>query len=444
MTNLKKKTASTDEKRRAYAISGTYKEADAPKVKAILTLLQKISGDASLEMVDIEEGSIRLILEGSTEGLEQLEALFKSGELTEVEGIPVEDVSFVSSDTSESGGDIKTSGKKRLAFTIAGSVAPADIAKLKAEITQASGDDDRTEYEELELTGETSSKDEEAIIAEKPRLFEEILTQKTQSRNRRGAYLRGADLSQANLRGAYLRGADLSQADLSQTNLSQAKLSQADLSQAKLSQANLIDAYLRGADLRGADLRGADLRSANLSYADLIDAYLRGADLSYADLSYADLSRANLIDADLIDANLSRANLINAYLRGAYLRGADLSHANLSRANLIDAYLRGANLRGTNLINANLSHADLSDANLRGASLSDAKLIQADLRGADLRYANLIHTDLICWIGAKVNVTRFGSNLGISEHMKLDLIRRGAIFEDFTGDHARSFIPVPR
>ncbi|NER25433.1 MAG: hypothetical protein F6J96_33010 [Symploca sp. SIO1C2] len=52
-----------------------------------------------MEIVDIEEGSIKLILEGTTEGLEQIEALFKSGELTEVEGLPVEDVSFVAGDT---------------------------------------------------------------------------------------------------------------------------------------------------------------------------------------------------------------------------------------------------------------------------------------------------------------------------------------------------------
>ncbi|WP_339374028.1 hypothetical protein [Calothrix sp. PCC 6303] len=38
--------------------------------------------------------------------------------------------------------------------------------------------------------------------------------------------------------------------------------------------------------------------------------------------------------------------------------------------------------------------------------------------------------------GAKVINARFGNNQGIPETLKLDLIRRGAIFEDTPGDRA--------
>ncbi|NER25434.1 MAG: pentapeptide repeat-containing protein [Symploca sp. SIO1C2] len=262
------------------------------------------------------------------------------------------------------------------------------MAKLKAEVTQASGNDERTESEalesdlapdvenrilskittnsrgfqllkiwffrffglgaisKLEPTGEPSSKDEETRIAEKSRLVEKILTQKAKGRKLSGADLSGADLS--------------------------------------------------GVNLILADLRNANLIGTDLSNADLWIAYLNGADLSGADLS-----------------------------------GADLSGADLSGADLSGAYLNDANLIGADLIDTNLIGADLIDTNLIGADLSGANLSSTNLSGADL-------------IGVQVHRARFEGSVGIPEEIKLDLIRRGAIFEDSPGDRDRSFIPVPR
>jgi Pentapeptide repeats (8 copies) len=129
------------------------------------------------------------------------------------------------------------------------------------------------------------------------------------------------------------------------------------------------------------------------------DRNLTGVDLSDTDLSGADLSGANLSDADLSSADLSDADLIGAYLIGANLRGADLI---------------GADLRGADLI---------------GADLRGAYLIGADLRGADLSKAN-------------VEKARFRANLGISESMKQDLIKQGAIFEDSPGDRSEVLTKV--
>ncbi|NEQ13805.1 MAG: pentapeptide repeat-containing protein [Moorea sp. SIO3E2] len=152
---------------------------------------------------------------------------------------------------------------------------------------------------------------------------------------------------------------------------------------------------------------GRDLNGVDLSDADLSDANLIGADLSEADLSSADLIRANLKDANLIFADLTEADLSEADLSEAYLSGAYLSSANLSHA-----YLRGAYL----------IYADLSDAYLIYADLSDAKLSRAI-----------------------VNKSRFGNNLGIDESMKLDLIKREAIFHDsFPGDSSKSLTPIKR
>jgi len=63
-----------------------------PLLELILAELQKQSKDVSIKIVGVERGSIRLILEGSSEGLKRLEELFQSGKLTEVLGIPVEDI----------------------------------------------------------------------------------------------------------------------------------------------------------------------------------------------------------------------------------------------------------------------------------------------------------------------------------------------------------------
>ena len=189
-----------------------------------------------------------------------------------------------------------------------------------------------------------------------------------------------------------------------------------------LSGVDLSDADLSGANLMNAKLSGADLSSADLSGANLMNAKLSGADLSGANLSGANLMNAKLSDADLSGAYLSGANLRSANLIGAYLSGADLSNTNLSRADLSGANLSGANLSRANLFHANLFGADLSGANLSGANLSGADLIRADLSKT------------------KVKEARFSSNPGISESMKQDLIKQGAIFEDSPGD--RSEVPT--
>jgi uncharacterized protein YjbI with pentapeptide repeats len=133
---------------------------------------------------------------------------------------------------------------------------------------------------------------------------------------------------------------------------------------------------------------------------------------------------------DLSDADLCSANFFRANLNGFILSGANLVNADLSDAHIINADLSGANLNGANLINADLSdayliNANLSDTYLISANLSNANLNNVNLRRADLRGANLNGTNLE---GADVRNTRFEASLGVSDFMKQDLIKRGAIF----------------
>jgi CheY-like chemotaxis protein len=139
-----------------------------------------------------------------------------------------------------------------------------------------------------------------------------------------------------------------------------------------------------------------------------------------------DFDRVNLSHAKLNSINLSEAKLNEAFLDKAFLNKAILDKVNLCGAHLNNAQLRGAKLRG-----ANLSTADLSAADLTAADLNTANLQEADLRGANLSYSKLCDANLsgANLSGAQVKKTLFASNLGISQENKLDLIRRGAIFE---------------
>ncbi|GGA37618.1 DUF6232 family protein [Okeania sp. KiyG1] len=93
------------------------------KVKAIEKLLQELGCDPTLVIDDVDEGSLKFVLKGSPEGLERIERLFNSGELTEIFDVPIESVEFIGPE------------KEKLAFTIAGDISYTDVAKLKTAVT---------------------------------------------------------------------------------------------------------------------------------------------------------------------------------------------------------------------------------------------------------------------------------------------------------------------
>jgi hypothetical protein len=63
--------------------------------------LRQISGDSTLILQKIEAGSVKLVLQGSQEGLEKILALYREGQLTEMLGIPVQDVRYVIQKTTD-------------------------------------------------------------------------------------------------------------------------------------------------------------------------------------------------------------------------------------------------------------------------------------------------------------------------------------------------------
>ncbi|MEO0868609.1 MAG: DUF1822 family protein, partial [Cyanobacteria bacterium J06642_11] len=67
-------------------------EADDALKEAIFELLKSHSGDASLSIRRIDKGSLIFVLEGSLEGFERIEYLYRQGLLTELAGGPILDV----------------------------------------------------------------------------------------------------------------------------------------------------------------------------------------------------------------------------------------------------------------------------------------------------------------------------------------------------------------
>jgi hypothetical protein len=122
------------------------------------------------------------------------------------------------------------------------------------------------------------------------------------------------------------------------------------------------------------------------------------------------------------------AELVNLDLKTDFA-GADLSNCNLQNSRLGNANLRRANLTGSDLTGANLSGANLSGANLSGANLSGANLSGANLSGANLEGANL-------------RGTLFGGGKGLTKVAKVDLKRRGALFDGSLGDQDPELAPL--
>lgn len=205
---------------------------------------------------------------------------------------------------------------------------------------------------------------------------------------------------QSLIQSAAAAGCDFSEFRKIVKNIVQAELDDF-LALAKIVDLNPLKDFA-GARMLGLNLTGIDLSSANLE-----GAYLRGSDLSDADLSEANLQNVNLKGADLSGALLSNANL----------KGADLQKVSLALANLSGANLSNANLKEANLSNANLSDTNLSNANLSNADLHHAGLALSNLAGADLK-------------GANVAEARMWHDAGLSEEMKQELIKHGAVFEE--------------
>jgi nucleoside phosphorylase/tetratricopeptide (TPR) repeat protein len=82
-------------------LSATINELDKARVQAIVAHLKTLSDDTELTLVRIEDGSVRVILQGSRAGFEELRLLFESGQLSTVLGIEILDVEWQGTPTAQ-------------------------------------------------------------------------------------------------------------------------------------------------------------------------------------------------------------------------------------------------------------------------------------------------------------------------------------------------------
>lgn len=95
------KASQTAEDYLSFAIAGKLGDMSPDELQAIVQLLRKKTGDSSIEIAFSREGSIKLILSGSSEGLNKLQELFESGELEDLKAPPVENVQSVENNTTD-------------------------------------------------------------------------------------------------------------------------------------------------------------------------------------------------------------------------------------------------------------------------------------------------------------------------------------------------------
>lgn len=72
--------------------SATIDETRKSRVEAILIQLRELAIDDNLTMLEVKQGSVILVLEGSQAGFDRISELFKTGQLTEILGVPILDV----------------------------------------------------------------------------------------------------------------------------------------------------------------------------------------------------------------------------------------------------------------------------------------------------------------------------------------------------------------
>jgi hypothetical protein len=76
----------------SFVLSGNIDEIDKRKLEAIVMHLREVTGDVTLTLLKVESGSIKLTFEGSEEGFKSLKSLVLSGELSQVQDFPVQEI----------------------------------------------------------------------------------------------------------------------------------------------------------------------------------------------------------------------------------------------------------------------------------------------------------------------------------------------------------------
>jgi PhnB protein len=83
-----------------FIVDGTVEQLDKAKIESIVELLRKYSGDASLTLREINDGSIKMLIDGARIGYDRLLFLFRTGQLTHVLDMQVQGLTLLSDQAS--------------------------------------------------------------------------------------------------------------------------------------------------------------------------------------------------------------------------------------------------------------------------------------------------------------------------------------------------------
>jgi hypothetical protein len=91
-------------KRWVVVLDGTYDRGVKATVEAIAEHLQTLLGDSHLTITDVEEGSIRIIIESDEDTFKKAQSLFRMGKLRALIGRPIAEISEYALERTQSAG----------------------------------------------------------------------------------------------------------------------------------------------------------------------------------------------------------------------------------------------------------------------------------------------------------------------------------------------------
>ena len=312
----------------AFVMSGKVSSSTASELQAFVELLRKKTGDDSIDIAFFQEGSIKVILNGSPEGLSKLQEMFESGELDQLNIPPVEAVTPIDSNTQDA-------RKPRLIQALHLSLKNVNLdlaGDLYSNLVHASARDNTLDN----------------ALDNALDLMDDIYSAIASAR---------ASASDSALGIALDNALDLMNARAHSHALALARDIDSALDIASDGAlARDIDSALDIARARAIDLASA-LDIARTRASDV--ALARDSGIARARAIARDIARNSGIDhnLDLSKANLHGANLRDINLTGADLTGADLTHADVTGTVFGD--------------NPGLTETDKRDLQSRGAIIQD-------------------------------------------------------------------------
>ena len=262
----------------AFVLMGRMGDLAPSELEAIVELLRQKTGDDSISLAFSREGSIKLILNGSPEGLAKLQEMFEAGELEQLDIPPVEVVASIDTNTEDARKARLIQAlrlreqslliKRSLDLDLTNVIDSANASALALALALDRSIDRAFAIDHArDLTCTLDRSIDRALVSA-------INSDRTLARDLALASNRVRDLT-------LILNSDLTlDHDLASASALASEVA-SDLASANdRARANAFDRVLQGIDLDRADLSGANLRDIDLTGVDLT-----GADLTHADVT---------------------------------------------------------------------------------------------------------------------------------------------------------------